>query len=216
MRNAEFERTKGIIQQWIDVVSEDIEKELIAAGQQATAHDPNRPVKELMKLFNDAKDVGYFYFKDFAQLKVALGMSFNLCEKSKTHFLSGEISDALLAIKNAQEFLSLAPNRLALINRQDFISIVHNIKVGDQLKINLESSFLEAKNKLATAAATARHVKTHKKEKEIITYWRANIGIDKSNEFAGELLQKQFPDVSHRTLVKYVAETKKLLSAGKV
>ena len=109
MQNAEFERTKGIIQQWIDVVSEDIEKELIAAGQQATAHDPNRPVKELMGLFNDAKDVGYFYFKDFAQLKVALGMSFNLCEKSKTHFFIREIPDALLAIKNAQEFLSLAP-----------------------------------------------------------------------------------------------------------
>ena len=45
---------------------------------------------------------------------------------------------------------------------------------------------------------------------KIISFWRDNITPDKSNEFTAELLQKEFPEVSHRTLARYVSEAKKL------
>lgn len=216
MSNIEFKKTKDTIQSWINFVANEIEKELIAKDQHATVDDPNRSEKELMELFDNANNVGHFYFNDFAQPKVALGMAFKLSEDSKIHFQSGNISGALISLKNAQDFLSLVPDRLALKKSQDFISIVHDIKVRGQLEENMESALCDAKNKLATSGAAARHVETHKKRQNIIAYWRTNIGIDQSNEFAAEQLQIKFPDVGHRTLAKYVANAKKLLSAGKV
>lgn len=70
---------------------------------------------------------------------------------------------------------------------------------------------------MARKAADALHDKpdgVRAKRAAVIVYWRANIGKDKSNEFAAELLQKEFPDVAHRTLVKYVSEAKKLPPAS--
>ena len=66
----------------------------------------------------------------------------------------------------------------------------------------------------AKNAAIARHATTYEKRDQVIGYWRKNISVDKSNEFAAEWLQKQFPEISHRTLARYVAEAKKLPPAG--
>ncbi len=72
----------------------------------------------------------------------------------------------------------------------------------------------KARQEMSLSGAKARHAATYKLRNDIITHWRENIGADISNEFAAELLQKEFPNVAHRTLVKYVAEAKKLLRAG--
>lgn len=68
----------------------------------------------------------------------------------------------------------------------------------------------QASSSAARRAATARHADTYSLQDKIITYWRDNISADKSNEFAAELLQKEFPQVGHRTLARYVSEAKKL------
>ena len=65
------------------------------------------------------------------------------------------------------------------------------------------------KSEAARKSAKERHAKTYRIRHEVIEYWRANIGLGKSNEFAAEILQKRFPDISHRTLAKYVAGAKK-------
>jgi hypothetical protein len=70
---------------------------------------------------------------------------------------------------------------------------------------------------MARKAADALHNKPNgvrAKKAAVIAYWRENIGADKSNEFAAELLQKEFPDVAHRTLARYISEAKKLPPAG--
>lgn len=77
-----------------------------------------------------------------------------------------------------------------------------------------DDSLADAKKMLASLGGKARHAATHEKRDQIIAYWCINIGPDKSNEFAAELLQKEFPEVSHRTLARYVAEAKKLPPAS--
>lgn len=69
----------------------------------------------------------------------------------------------------------------------------------------------------ARKAAEAMHDKpwgTRTKKRAVIDYWEKNIGRDKSNEFAAERLQKEFPGIAHRTLALYVAEAKKLPPAS--
>lgn len=63
-------------------------------------------------------------------------------------------------------------------------------------------------------AAKGRHAETYELEDKIIAYWRDNISIEHTNELAAELLQKEFPEVAHRTLVRYVSKAKKLPPAG--
>ena len=72
----------------------------------------------------------------------------------------------------------------------------------------------EEKIERARNAAIARHSPTYEKRDQVIKYWRENIAPDKSNEFAAELLNQFFPEISHRTLVSYVARAKKLQSAS--
>lgn len=72
----------------------------------------------------------------------------------------------------------------------------------------------QASSSAARHAATARHTDTYELRSKIINYWRDNISADKSNEFAAELLQKEFPQVGHRTLARYVSEAKKLPPDG--
>lgn len=68
----------------------------------------------------------------------------------------------------------------------------------------------QASSSAARRSATARHAETYSLQDKIISHWRDNISADKSNEFAAELLQKEFPQVGHRTLARYVSEAKKL------
>lgn len=70
---------------------------------------------------------------------------------------------------------------------------------------------------LARKAANALHDRPNgyrAKREAVIAYWRKNISADKPNEFAAELLQKEYPEIAHRTLARYVAEAKKLPTAG--
>ena len=69
---------------------------------------------------------------------------------------------------------------------------------------------------VARTKAQKRHLETYAKRDAVIAYWRENISPAQANEFAAELLQKNFPDIAHRTLVKYVAEAKKLPPASTV
>lgn len=74
----------------------------------------------------------------------------------------------------------------------------------------VEDCTSRASSSAARRAATARHTDTYELRCKIISFWRDNISPDKSNEFTAELLQKEFPEVSHRTLARYVSEAKKL------
>lgn len=83
--------------------------------------------------------------------------------------------------------------------------------------LNEEIKLLPKKIKSAEAkkSANVKHEKTtYVKKNQIIAYWHKNIGKNVSNELAAEQLLKIFPDIAHRTLVKYVSEAKKLPSAG--
>lgn len=79
----------------------------------------------------------------------------------------------------------------------------------DEMKTQSDDWIFEAEKnvlkKTAKNAALVRHIPTYEKRDAIIAYWRENIGAEKSNEFAAELLQKKFPEVSHRTLARYVS-----------
>lgn len=70
------------------------------------------------------------------------------------------------------------------------------------------------RKRFSSLGGKARHKKTYIKRDQIIAYWSKNIGADKSNEFAAEVLQKEFPEVAHRTIARYISEAKKLPSAG--
>lgn len=72
----------------------------------------------------------------------------------------------------------------------------------------------QIKSDEARSAAIKRHNSTYELKAKIIDYWQANIGANVSNELAAERLQKQFPEVAHRTLTRYVSEAKKLQSAS--
>lgn len=60
----------------------------------------------------------------------------------------------------------------------------------------------------ASVAAKLRHIETYELKKQAKDYWRKNIDPKLSNPKAADLLSKIVP-VSHRTLVKYVAEAKR-------
>lgn len=100
---------------------------------------------------------------------------------------SGNINSALDRIADAYSAIQLARDNLA----------------GEYFKSQASSS-------AARRAATARHTNTYELRDKIINFWRDNISADQSNEFAAELLQKEFPHVGHRTLARYVSEAKKL------
>jgi hypothetical protein len=70
------------------------------------------------------------------------------------------------------------------------------------------------KSEIARKAAQIRADKFNAKKDEIINYWRANIRFDISNDYAAELLQKEFPHLVQRTLSNYVAEAKNIPPAG--
>jgi len=91
--------------------------------------------------------------------------------------------------------------------------------IGNPLALPVTQEEIEKAARIAMArkAADALHNKpggVRAKKATVIAYWRANIIADHSNEFAAELLQKEFPEVSHRTLTKYVSEAKKLPPAS--
>lgn len=117
------------------------------------------------------------------------------------------------------------------------ISVIRKIQIGNTVRndLNLEQIVKHRiddyhywqgindalpktiRSEAARASAKKLHEKTHDKRQTVIEYWRANISVDKSNEFAAEMLQKKFTDLSHRTLAKYVALAKKdlrLLASG--
>lgn len=85
------------------------------------------------------------------------------------------------------------------------------------LPVTQEEIEKAARIAMARKAADALHNKpdgVRARKAAVIAYWREKIGADKSNEFAAELLQKEFPEVAHRTLARYISEAKKLPPAG--
>lgn len=85
----------------------------------------------------------------------------------------------------------------------------------DEIIADIEKNLpSQVKTTLARDAAKARHAPTYELRNRIIDFWREKIGVDISNEIAAELLQKEFPEMSHRTLARYVSEAKKLPPSG--
>lgn len=106
-------------------------------------------------------------------------------------------ADALMSLGNVEEAL----NRIA------------DAYAASQLatqNVIIDECHSHASSSAASRAANARHTDTYELRCKIINFWRDNISPDKSNEFTAELLQKEFPEVSHRTLARYVSEAKKL------
>lgn len=87
---------------------------------------------------------------------------------------------------------------------------------ANQLALWREAEEFATDESSATARkkAISRHASTYAKEQEVIAYWRNEIPDNMPNEWAAEQLAKKFTDLSHRTLVKYVAKAKKLPPAG--
>lgn len=110
-------------------------------------------------------------------------------------------ADALMQKSNVAEALDKVAEAFLAKGYYAYM-LWHEIGGKDKL-------FQQARDK-----AKKRHAPTYELKNRIIAYWRSNISTDKSNEFAAELLQKEFPEVAHRTLAGYVAEAKKLPSAG--
>ena len=92
--------------------------------------------------------------------------------------------------------------------------MIGNPSVSPATREKIEKS---ARIAMARKAADALHNKPNgvrAKKTAVIAYWSKSIGADKSNEFAAELLQKEFPGVAHRTLARYISEAKKSPPAG--
>lgn len=114
---------------------------------------------------------------------------------------SGNVADALDKIAEAFSAITEAIYMMELMNIE--------FKWEEEERHNAYS-----KSRSARQSAMQRHAETYELRDKIITYWSENISTDQSNEFAAELLQKEFPEVAHRTLAKYVSEAKKLPPAG--
>lgn len=122
---------------------------------------------------------------------------------------------------------SYSVEKLAEKLGESFTKVINDFELGannqintlafemkEELKRGLDENAKAIPSELARKASIASHAKTYAKREAIITYWHNNISADKSNEFAAELLHKAFPDVAHRTIVKYVSEAKKLPPAS--
>lgn len=112
---------------------------------------------------------------------------------------------ALIWFLEADALMGLGNIKGALDRVADAYAAIH-VMINNQANAHFTSM---ASSTLASRAATVRHTETYDLHAKIVSYWRENISVDKSNEFAAELLQKEFPNVAHRTLVRYVSEAKK-------
>ncbi len=123
---------------------------------------------------------------------------------------------AALALKwfcNADELMVRGNVSEALDEVCEAFNALAMVDHNEGLNTGLHWAWEEQSNN-ASKWAKIRHASTYEKRQQVINYWRENISPDKSNEFAAELLQKEFPDVAHRTLSRYVAEAKKLPPAS--
>ena len=111
-------------------------------------------------------------------------------------------------IEHKAECLLRAYQALACANKLLIVTTTASTKTQEEIVKSVRADMArKSANKLHDAT-------TRKKRNQIIGYWRENISPDKSNEFAAELLQKEFPDMATRTLARYVAEAKKLPPAS--
>lgn len=114
-------------------------------------------------------------------------------------------ADELMGSGKVTEALDKLADAFSAMGQEQSFSMFDNGQ-----KCSEDEKSLGARN----AALKLHAATTHVRRNAVIDYWRANIGADKSNEFAAELLQKQFPGISHRTLARYVSEAKKIPPAG--
>lgn len=121
---------------------------------------------------------------------------------------------ALIWFCEADELMGSGKVTEALDKLADAFSAMEQEHGFRMFDISQECSEEEKSSGARNAALKLHAATTHVRRNAIIDYWRANIGADKSNEFAAELLQKQFPEISHRTLARYVSEAKKIPPAG--
>lgn len=118
-------------------------------------------------------------------------------------------TNSILAIQNHAEAIIIGMEKSSAETIEKFKVLV-KAEVDDEINAITNT----VKMDMARKGAASRHTETYALRDKIIAYWRDNIGADKSNEFAAELLQKEFPEVAHRTLVSYISKAKKLPPAG--
>ncbi len=123
-----------------------------------------------------------------------------------------ELEDALFSqmhgyISEGEFFIAMNYLRLNETEISSYAAMLNKQRTSEETK-------KETKTNFSKLAASARHLPTYAKRDKIISYWRDNIGAHVSNEVAAEQLQKQFPDVAHRTLARYVSEAKRIPPAG--
>jgi hypothetical protein len=135
-----------------------------------------------------------------------------------TDVLLLEKSDLLRLLRKCLRALDMEFDRSTngcLELQRDAEKIIMELEQGSSARISkLANEFKQMASEEKSRAAKKRHAPTYELRDKIIAHWRDNISLDKSNEFAAEMLQKQFPEVAHRTLARYVAEAKKLPPAG--
>lgn len=129
-----------------------------------------------------------------------------------------EKSDLLRLLRKCLRALDMEFNRSTngrLELQRDVEKMIMELDQANAERINkLADEFKQIVSEEKSRAAKKRHAPTYELRNKIIAHWRDKISANKSNESAAELLQKEFPEVAHRTLARYVAEAKKLPPAG--
>lgn len=186
----ELDKIKMRLGMWCSTLEREIEIELSTMGENIE----NFPFIDINELpyVNCAKNTANWIketsaleqnLSEFAKQKCYfLRKGFSRNKYAQVNLQDGTISDAIYYLDEAVLYLSLA------------------LRLRDD-----QASLDQAKSILAKRSAEKRHAPTYELRDQVVAHWSKNIGADISNELAAELLQKEFPDLSHRTLVGYVA-----------